>query len=268
MVVWTLICAVNPFNGESGSDTCRAGSKSDYRLLMRAEDLFREEAPCFPRDDPRRERADMRFQQAGIFEEGKASGVAAKAQRDTRALLDSGREQVKQQLREVHSSRLLTSLGFNLKSAWRFARRAPSFSIAIILILAFAVGANSAVFSAMDAVLLRPLPFPDADELILLGQHDVKNRDANRFVAPVRLEDWNRMNSTLQDRLVNVASSVYGKVYFPVRSNGLKSLGRFLWATWSNSEASDRDSHPSSWSGSPTPDRPLVLARKNAHRLR
>src|SRR5437868_13151108 len=60
---------------------------------MRAEDLFREEAPCFPRDDRRRERADMRFQQAGIFEEEKASGVAAKAQRGTRALLDSGREQ-------------------------------------------------------------------------------------------------------------------------------------------------------------------------------
>src|SRR5438874_103162 len=60
---------------------------------MRAEDLFREEAPCFPRDDPRRERADMRFQQAGIFEEGKASGGAAMAQRVTRALLDSGREQ-------------------------------------------------------------------------------------------------------------------------------------------------------------------------------
>ena len=109
-----------------------------------------------------------------------------------------GREQVKQQLREVHSSRLLTALGFNLKSAWRFARRSPAFSIAIILILAFAIGANSAVFSAMDAVVLRPLPFPDADELILLGQHDVKNRDANRFVAPVRPEDWNRMNSTFQ----------------------------------------------------------------------
>jgi len=109
-----------------------------------------------------------------------------------------GREQVRQQLREVHSSRLLTALGFNLKSAWRFARRSPAFSIAIILILAFAIGANSAVFSAMDAVVLRPLPFPDADELILLGQHDVKNRDANRFVAPVRPEDWNRMNSTFQ----------------------------------------------------------------------
>src|SRR5262249_15011059 len=36
----------------------------------------------------------------------------------------------------------------------------------------------------------------------------------------------------LLDRLVNVASSVYGRVYFPVRSNGLKVLGRFLGATW------------------------------------
>src|SRR5206468_3421177 len=42
----------------------------------------------------------------------------------------------------------------------------------------------------------------------------------------------------LADRLVNVASSVYGRVYFPVRSNGLKVLGRSLGATWTNPEAS------------------------------
>jgi predicted RecB family nuclease len=47
-----------------------------------------------------------------------------------------------------------------------------------------------------------------------------------------------RMGKELADRLVNVASSVYGKVYFPVRSNGLKVLGRFVGATWSNPEAS------------------------------
>ena len=40
------------------------------------------------------------------------------------------------------------------------------------------------------------------------------------------------------DRLVNVASSVYGKVYFPVRSNGLKPLGRFLGAGWTDPQAS------------------------------
>jgi predicted RecB family nuclease len=42
----------------------------------------------------------------------------------------------------------------------------------------------------------------------------------------------------LLDRLVNVASSVYGKVYFPVRSHGLKVLGRFLGAAWTSPEAS------------------------------
>jgi predicted RecB family nuclease len=42
----------------------------------------------------------------------------------------------------------------------------------------------------------------------------------------------------LGDRLVNVASSVYDKVYFPVRSNGLKSLGRFLGAAWTDPQAS------------------------------
>ena len=116
-----------------------------------------------------------------------------------RALIEfGGAEQVKQQIREAHGSRWITALAFNLKSAWRFARRSPSFSIVIILILAFAIGANSAVFSAIDAVVLRPLPFPQADQLILLSQQDVKNRDANHFVAPVRVEDWNRMNSTLQ----------------------------------------------------------------------
>jgi predicted RecB family nuclease len=42
----------------------------------------------------------------------------------------------------------------------------------------------------------------------------------------------------LEGRLVNVASSVFGRVYFPVRSNGLKVLGRFLGATWTNPESS------------------------------
>lgn len=109
-----------------------------------------------------------------------------------------GTEQIKQQIREVHSSAWLMAVAFNLKSAWRFARRSPSFSIVIILILALAIGANSAVFSAIDAVVLRPLPFPQADQLILVTEQDAKNRDANHFVAPVRVEDWNRMNSTFQ----------------------------------------------------------------------
>ncbi len=109
-----------------------------------------------------------------------------------------GSEQVKQTLREVHSSALVESVGFHLRAALRFMRRSPSFSATVVLILAMGIGSNSAVFSAIDAVVLRQLPFPGGDQLVALYQHDVKNRDANRFVAPVRVEDWNRMNSSFQ----------------------------------------------------------------------
>jgi hypothetical protein len=47
----------------------------------------------------------------------------------------------------------------NLKSAIRFARKWPSFSATVILTLALGIGANTAVFSAINAILLRPLPF-------------------------------------------------------------------------------------------------------------
>ena len=80
-----------------------------------------------------------------------------------RAILEfGGREQVKQQVREVHLSALLESVLFNLKSAVRFLRKSLSFSVVVIVTLGLGIGANSAVFSAIDAIILRALPFPVA----------------------------------------------------------------------------------------------------------
>jgi predicted permease len=115
------------------------------------------------------------------------------------ALVDfGGREQVKQTVREMHAAALFESVKFNLQAAVRFLRKSPSFSFALILTLALGIGANSAVFSVIDAIVWRPLPFPDGDRLLLLSQRDAQGRDANHFVAPSRLEDWNRLASTFQ----------------------------------------------------------------------
>ncbi|MGD0894207.1 MAG: permease prefix domain 1-containing protein, partial [Terracidiphilus sp.] len=115
------------------------------------------------------------------------------------ALLDfGGREQVRQTVREVHVSLFAEALLANFKSAFRFIRKSPTFSLTVIVTLAIGIGVNSAMFSAIDAVVLRPLPFPGGDQLVTLYQHDAKGRDANHFVAPVRLEDWNRLTSTFQ----------------------------------------------------------------------
>jgi putative ABC transport system permease protein len=141
---------------------------------------------------------EIGFHIAELTEAYVAQGLPAEEARRRAMLEFGGREQVKQQVREVHISALLESVVFNLKAAMRFLRKSPSFSIVVILTLGLGIGANSAVFSAIDAIILRALPFPNGNQLVALYQHDYKGRDANTFVAPVRLEDWNRLNSTFQ----------------------------------------------------------------------
>src|SRR5438876_3606087 len=116
-----------------------------------------------------------------------------------RAMLEfGGQEQVKEEVRDVYRVRIMDSAVANVKSAMRFLRKSPSFSATIILTLALGIGANSAVFSAIDAILLRPLPYPEGDRLMELRQVNLKIQKPQTRLAPMRLEDWNRMNSTFQ----------------------------------------------------------------------
>jgi len=92
--------------------------------------------------------------------------------------------------------RLIETTLRNLRLAVRALAKTPGFTATVVATLALGIGANSAVFSAIYAVLLRPLPFPSADQLVTLGQSNPKMRSP--FVAPVRLEDWNRLNTTFQ----------------------------------------------------------------------
>src|ERR1017187_6632290 len=97
--------------------------------------------------------------------------------------------------RDMDIPEYLEALLRNFRLAARSLAKAPAFSLTVILTLALGIGANSAVFSAVDAVLLRPLPFPNGDALLILTQSRLKSPEPN--VAPVRLEDWNRLNSTM-----------------------------------------------------------------------
>ncbi len=149
-------------------------------------------------DDERQFDREIAFHLEELTQANIACGMSPAEARRRAVLEFGGEEQMKQQMRDVHSSALLEGLRANLRSAMRFIRHSPSFAVAIILTLALGIGANSAVFSAIDAILLRPLPFPHGDELVEVHQHDFKNKNPNTFVAPVRLEDWNRLNSTFQ----------------------------------------------------------------------
>jgi hypothetical protein len=125
-----------------------------------------------------------------------AQGMSPEEARRRASVEFGGREQVKQQVREVHLWALGEAMRFHVRAAIRFMIKAPGFSLAVILTLALGIGANSAVFSAIDAIVLRPLAFPHGDELVRIYQRNARRSDANTFVAPQRLEDWNRMAST------------------------------------------------------------------------
>jgi putative ABC transport system permease protein len=141
---------------------------------------------------------ELRFHIDKLTNDNIAAGMGPVEARRQAILEFGGREQIKEDLRDVYRIRLLDATIANLKSALRFIRKSPTFSVTVILTLALAIGANSAVFSAIDAVLLKPLPFPDADQLMRVDQYNPKTSSPLHLVAPVRLEDWNRLNSTFQ----------------------------------------------------------------------
>lgn len=99
----------------------------------------------------------------------------------------------------------------NVRYAVRTLARTPGFTAAVVLTLA--LGANTAVFSAINAVLLQPLPFPDGDRLMQLRQRQERTAETN--IAPVRLEDWHRLNSTFEAITGHLIENV-GKVALSV----------------------------------------------------
>jgi len=83
----------------------------------------------------------------------------------------------------------------HIRYAFRTLGRTPGFAATVVLTLALGIGTDGAVFSAIDTVLLRPLPFRDADRLVLLRQL----RDGIQSgIAPMRVEDWNSLSSTFE----------------------------------------------------------------------
>ena len=75
--------------------------------------------------------------------------------------------------------------------------RSPGFALVVVLTLALGIGANTAIFSVVNAVLLRPLPYPAAERLVWLGESDPKAEGIS--VTWVNYQHWRNENHSFED---------------------------------------------------------------------
>lgn len=78
----------------------------------------------------------------------------------------------------------------DVRYACRLMAQRPGFTAAVVLTLTLGIGANTAVFTVVNAVLLRPLPFGEPDRLMALWENDRLNGKPRYFAAPANFKDW------------------------------------------------------------------------------
>ena len=163
----------------------------------------------------RRRRADAELQQEldGYLVEEIAENLARglsseEARRQAKIKLGSP-QKVRECLWQQNTNATIDNLRRDLQYALRTLARSPGFAFTAILTLALGIGATTAIFSLVNTVLLRPLPFPEQEQLIWLSQqdHSLPGVAAESLSYPDYF-DWRAQNHTLS----GIASYLGGRV--------------------------------------------------------
>ena len=106
---------------------------------------------------------------------------------------------VKEEVRSMWVWTSLESLARDVRFSLRTLRKSPGFVLFAVLALALGLGVNASIFSVVDAVLLRPLPFQHADRLVELWEEASAMGFSRAPVAPANFADWKRRNRVFDD---------------------------------------------------------------------
>ena len=107
-------------------------------------------------------------------------------------------QQLKESSRELWMWKSLEELAQDLRYTFRMLRANPGFTAVVTMSLALGIGANTAIFSLVNAVLLRPLPYRDADRLVAVWEWNTRERHINTVTA-ANYADWKARNHTFED---------------------------------------------------------------------
>ncbi|MDX6290253.1 MAG: hypothetical protein QOH42_2052, partial [Blastocatellia bacterium] len=170
--------------------------KRRWRALFRKDELERELD------------AELRFHLERDTTQNLQSGMNPEAARYAALRSFGGIEQAKEECRDVRGVRLVEELWHDLRYGARSLRKNPSFTTVAVLTLALGVGANVTIFSVVNSVLLRPLPYADVDRLVFLWSEAPQQNVRERTSAYSNISEWRNQNKSFEDLAVFDPASV------------------------------------------------------------
>ena len=144
-----------------------------------------------------------------------------------------GVQQAKERQREARGLPWLDVLMQDVRYTLRTLRRDRSFTVVAVLILALGIGANIAVFSVVNTILLRPLPFPDSVRLIRITRTDPKGGESSMTYTTLATQEYQERNKSFQQVTGYFAFSSYmnyklGGHGIPLPVTGMLVMGNFF----------------------------------------
>ncbi len=140
-----------------------------------------------------------------LTEENVRRGMTAEEAKRAARIRLGGPTQLKETNRELRGLPILETFFEDARFAVRLLRKNPGFTAVAVLTLALGIGANTAIFSVVYAVLLKPLPFMNPDQLFTAFQANTQKGITETGCSYLNFEEWRAQNHVFREMAGNVA---------------------------------------------------------------